>query len=130
MLGYSVQCDVYHWFERNEKYLCFDFVDLVGLTDIKSNLGIDIGFVPLIGHGKHVMRYHNDEYGLWAKVVELSLSEDEDASKLAINRITASSVSNPNISRCLQKLEHCTGDEPEALHNHLKQDSLKIQDLK
>jgi len=104
--------------------MCFDFVDLVPMSDIKNNLGIDTGIIPLIGHCKTMMRDPNDDYGLWAKVVELSQSEDDDASEMAINRITASSVSNPNISRFLQKLEHCTGDEPEALHNHLKQASL------
>ena len=101
LLGHSVQCDVYHWTQRTDKYKCFDFVDLVGVSAIKNNLGIDTGIIPLIGHCEIPMRFPNDDYGLGAKVVELSQSEDDDASELTINRITASSVSNPNIYRFL-----------------------------
>ena len=33
------------------------------------------------------------------------------------------------LSQVLQKLEHCSGENAEKLHNHLKQPKLKIKDL-
>jgi hypothetical protein len=32
-----------------------------------------------------------------------------------------------NLSRFLQKLELCTGENPEILHDHLKQSKLKVK---
>jgi len=38
------------------------------------------------------------------------------------------SITSPlaNMSRFLQKLEHCSGENAEILHNHLKQSKQKI----
>jgi hypothetical protein len=38
-----------------------------------------------------------------------------------------SGVTTNNLSRFLQKLELCTGENPEILHDHFKQPKLKVK---
>jgi hypothetical protein len=88
-------------------------------------LGADAGIIPLF-HDKNVMRDFSDENGLWAAVLTV-LKTRVPAKDLDMNRHLLESTDTVNMSRFLQKLEHCNGEDSTKLHNHFKQSILKIK---
>ena len=90
-----------------------------------GNLGADAGIIPLF-HDKNVMRDFSDEKGLWGAIVTV-LKAKVPAKDLDMNRHLLQSTETVNMSRFLQKLEHCNGEDSTKLHNHLKQLKSKIQ---
>ena len=74
------------------------------------------------------MRDHDDSNGIWAETVRIMRSNATDEALQLPNSIAHSGVTT-NLSRFLQKLELCTVENPEILHDHLKQPKLKLKDL-
>jgi hypothetical protein len=72
------------------------------------------------------MRDHDDSNGIWAEIARIMKSEvSEEALQLPDS--TGHPGATTDLSRFLQKLELCTGENPEILHYHLKQSKLKIK---
>jgi hypothetical protein len=118
---------VYEWDGRDDKSHCIDFGEMYTAYQIKSNLGADAGIIPLF-HDKHAMRDFNDENGIWAAVL-VALKTKMPAKEMDMNRHLNADGSKDmvNMSRFLQKIEHCNGEDSVKLNNHLKQSRLKIQ---
>jgi len=124
----EVSINVHHWETNDIKSKCFDYCELYTAFYIKYNLGADAGIIPLV-HYKNAMRDFSDENGLWAAIIT-GLKSKVKAKDLDANRHLAQSIDSHetvNMSRFLQKLEHCNGDDLTKLHNHLKESRLKIQ---
>ncbi len=77
---------------------------------IKSKLGADAGIVPLF-HDKNAMRDYIDENGVWAAVQEVMKTKlpvrELDMNRHLLN--PADSKDYVNMSRFLQRIEHCNG---------------------
>ena len=74
------------------------------------------------------MRDYVDENGIWAAILVI-LETKMDAKDMDIYRHLSpdGSKDTVNMSRFLQKMEHCNGENSIKLNNHLKQSKLKIQ---
>jgi hypothetical protein len=74
------------------------------------------------------MRDYVDENGIWVAVLVI-LKTKMDAKGLDIYRLLNPDGSKDIVvmSRFLQKMEHCNGEDSIKLNNHLKQSRLKIQ---
>jgi len=118
---------VHHWETYEVKSCCFDYCELYTAYQIKGNLGADAGIVPLF-HDKNVMRDFVDENGIWAAVLVI-LKTKMDAKDMDMYRHLNPDGSKDtlNMSRFLQKMEHCNGEDSIKLNNHLKQSRLKIK---
>jgi len=120
--------NVHHWETNDIKSNCFDCCELYMAFQIKDNLGDDAGIIPLF-RDKNAMRDFTDASGLCATIVTV-LKSKLPAKYLDMNRhLTQSPDSHEtvNMSRFLQKLEHCNGEDSTKLHNHSKHSRLKIQ---
>ena len=122
---HDISIIVHHWDSNENKAHCFDYCEIYTAFQIKGNLGADAGIIPLF-HDKNVMRDFSDENGLWAAVLTV-LKTRVPAKDLDMNRHLLESTDTVNMSRFLQKLEHCNGEDSTKLHNHLKQSILKIK---
>ena len=123
--GTKDEFHIYSWEDRVEKSRCFDFHDFLIARDIQNNLGTDVGIVPCFW-GDICMRDHDDSNGIWAEIARIMKSEvSEEALQLPDS--TGHPGATTDLSRFLQKLELCTGENPEILHYHLKQSKLKIK---
>jgi hypothetical protein len=121
---------VYDWENRDNKSHCFDFGEMCTAYQIRSNMGADAGIIPLF-HDKHVMRDFSDENGIWAAVL-VALQTKMPPKELDMNKYLNADGSKDmvNMSRYLQKMEHCNGEDSVKLNNHLKQSRLKIQEFR
>ena len=72
------------------------------------------------------MRDFNDNNKIWLESTKLLRSKVFERN-LQIKESVINTGQLANMSRFLQKLEHCSGDNAEVLHNHLKQSKLKVQ---
>ena len=70
------------------------------------------------------MRDHDDNNGVWAKAVRIMRSRIPDEVLQLPNSFGNPSTTS-SVSRFLQKLKLCTGENAEILHDHLKQSKLK-----
>jgi hypothetical protein len=114
---------IYSWEDRVEKSRCFDFGDFLIARDIENNLGTDVGIVPCFW-GDIRMREHDGGNGIWTETTRIMRSKvSDEALQLPDSTGHYSSVTN-NLSRFLQTLELSTGENPEILHDHLKQPKL------
>jgi hypothetical protein len=108
-----------------DKSKCFDYGGLITAADIENNLGIDVGILPMLLDDVP-MRDFNDSNKIWLESAKLLRSRVFDRD-LQIKESVIKTGPLANMSRFLQKLEHCSGDNAEVLHNHLKQSKLKVQ---
>jgi len=124
----DIEVSIYDWEDRTFKTTCFDYAVQYTMYNIDKNLGVDAGIVPLF-ENRDPMRDCVDENGIWAATDKI-LRSRLPASELDMNRHllkSSGSLESANMSRFLQKLEHCTGDDSNMLHDHLKHAKLKIQ---
>ena len=77
------------------------------------------------------MRDYVDENGIWAAFLVI-LKTKMDKKDMDMYRYLNPDGSKDivNMSRFLQKMEHCNGEDSIKLNNHLKQSRLKIQGLR
>ena len=85
----------------------------------------DIGIVPCFW-GDIRMRDHDDSNGIWAETGRIMRRKVSDEA-LQLPDSTGHLGVTTNLSRFLQKLELCTGENQEILHDHLKQSKLKVK---
>ncbi len=118
---------VHNWDAYEVKSFCFDYCELYTAYPIKGYLGADAGIVPLF-HDKNVMRDYVDENGIQAAVLVI-LRTKMSAKDLDVYRHFNPDGSKDkfNVSRFLQKMEHCNEEDSVKLNNYLKQSKLKIQ---
>jgi hypothetical protein len=118
---------VHIWDAYEFKSCRFDNRELYTAYQIKGNLGADAGIVPLF-HDNNVMRDYVDENGIWAAVLVI-LKTKMDAKDLDMYRHLNPDGSKAivNMSRFLQKMEYCNGEDSINLNNHLKQSMLKME---
>jgi hypothetical protein len=116
---------IYSWEDRVEKSRCFDFNDYLSSIEIENNLGTDVGIIPCFW-GDIRMRDHDDNNGIWAETVRIMRSKIPDEA-LQLPDLSGRSGVTANLPRILQKLELCNGENPEILHDHLKQSKLKVK---
>jgi len=88
-------------------------------------LGTDIGIVHCFW-GDIRMRDHDDNIGIWTETVRIMKSRVSDEALQLPDSSGHSSVTT-NLSRFLQKLELCTGENAENFHDHLKHSKLKVK---
>ena len=98
------------------------------ISDIKTNLGIDIGIVPKIDGFK--MQKHDDQHKLWALALAIYGS-----SKMAFNlKISNHILDVPKLSKTLmfyvlayiQKLPNVSGDDIPKLDAHLAHAPMRL----
>jgi len=119
---------IYHWDNfSSDKSRCFDYGDFVSIPEIvEDNIGVDVGIVPTLMDNIHIRdKVIAIIYGrTWIRFCDLKYL-------IVFNRLNKGPVSTTcplaNMSLFLQKLEHCSGENAEILHNHLKQSKLKIE---
>jgi hypothetical protein len=81
-------------------------------------LGIDVGIIPCFWDDIR-MRDHDDINGIWAETIQIMRSKVSDEALQLLDSTGHPSVTT-YLSRFLQKLELCTGENAEILHDHLK----------
>ncbi len=115
---------IYYRDARSDKSCSLDFGNLISSSEVEDNLGIDTGIIPSFW-GDMLMRDHIDINDIWADTVK-SIKARFFYKDLQIpyHAFRATNTS-PNLYQFLQKLEHCPGENAEALHDHLKQSKLK-----
>ena len=74
------------------------------------------------------MRDHDDSNGIWAETTRIMKERVSDEA-LQLPDSTSHSSRTTNLSRFLEKLELCTSENAEILHDHLKQSKLKLNDF-
>jgi hypothetical protein len=74
------------------------------------------------------MRDYNDNNKTWTEVVKILRSKMFDRD-LQIKGPMSTTCPLANMCRLSQKLEHCSSENAENLHNHLKQSKVKINAL-
>jgi len=122
-LGTAYEFYIYSWEDRVEKSRCIDFGDFLTARDIENNLGTGVGIIPCFWCDIR-MRDHDDNNGIWAKTNIIMRSRVFDEA-LQLPDSTGHPSVTTNLSRFLQKLELCTGENVEILHDHLKLSKLK-----
>ena len=97
----------------------------VSAREIEDNIGADDDIVPTL-MDNIPMRDYNDINKVWTELVKTLRSKIFDR-----DLHTKGAVFTPGllatISCFLQKLEHCSGENAEIVHNHVKQSKLKIK---
>ncbi len=73
------------------------------------------------------MRDHINSNGIRVETVKITKAKVFDRDLQIIDHAFRVANASPNLSQLLQKLEHCTGENVKALHDHLKQTKLKIK---
>ena len=109
---------IYSWDERVEKSRCFDLGDFFTVIGMENNLGTDVEIIPCFW-GDLRMRDHDDNNGIWTETIRIMKSRVSDKA-LQLPNSFGHLNSTTNLSRFLQKLELCTGENAEILHDHLK----------
>jgi hypothetical protein len=74
------------------------------------------------------MRDYSDNNKIWTEMIKILRSKMFNRD-LRIEGPMSTTCPLANMSRFLQKLEHCSGENAEKLHNHLKLSKLKIKDF-
>ena len=123
--GTEDEFSIYSWDDRVEKSRCFDFGDFLSAREIENNMGTDVGIIPCFW-GDIRMRDHDDSNGIWAETIRIMKSKILDEA-FQLPDVSGRSGATANLSRFLQKLELCNGENPEILHDHLKQSKLKVK---
>ena len=72
------------------------------------------------------MRDHDDINGIWAETIRIVRSRVSDEA-LKLPNSSSHPNATSNLSRFLQKIELCSGENAEVLHDHLKQSKLKVK---
>ena len=72
------------------------------------------------------MKDHDDSNVIWAETVRIMRSKIPDEA-FKLPDLSGRSGVNTNLSRFLQKLELCNGENPEILRDRLKQSKLKVK---
>jgi hypothetical protein len=123
----ELRITIHNWEAHKNKSCCFDYCEFYTAFQISSNLGADAGIVPQFPD-KNAMHDFADENGIWAAVLVV-LRTKMPAKDLDMFRYLNADGSKDtvNVSRFLQKMEHCNGEDSVKLNNHLKQSRLKIQ---
>ena len=85
-----------------------------------------LGIVPTLMDNIPMRDYGDDSNKVWTGFVKILRSKMFDRD-LQIKRPMSTTGPLSNMSRISQKLEHCSGENAEKLHHHLKQSKLKIK---
>ena len=88
-------------------------------------MGTDVEIIPCFW-GDIRMRDHDDNNGIWAETLQILRNRVSDEA-LQLPKSSGHLNSTTNLSRFLQKLELCSGENAEILHDHLKQLKLKVK---
>jgi hypothetical protein len=123
--GIRDEFSIYSLDERADKSRYFDFGDFLNIRDIENNLGTDTEIIPCFW-GDIRMRDHDDINGIWAKTVRILRSRIPDEA-MQLPNSSGNPSATSSVSRFLQKLELCTGEHAETLHDHLKQSKSKVK---
>ena len=108
---------IYHWVDFMGKSKCFDYGDFYTAREIEDNIGADARIVPTL-MDNIPMRDYGDKK-IWTEVVTILRSKMFDRD-LQIKGPMSTTGPLANISRFFHKLEHCSGENAEKLHNHSK----------
>ena len=115
---------IYHWDDFNDKSKCFDYGDFVATREIEDNIGVDDGIVPNL-MDNIPMRDYGDSmiFGQnWLRFCDLKYL-------IVIYKLKDPCLIQIRWLICLgfcKHLEHCSGENVEILHNHLKHYKLKM----
>jgi hypothetical protein len=112
----------------NDKTHCYYYGDLISPCAIEEILGIDVGIAPNLFNNFR-MRDYKESNGIWAKSVKIMQTKCFARDLQIPSPSLRQAIMSSNMSRLLQKLEHCTGENAKVLHEHLKQSKLKIKGL-
>jgi len=121
-----LEFSIYSWDERVEKSRCFDFGDIFTAIDIENNLDTDVEIIPCFWGDIRMQRNHDDIDGIWAEAIRIMRSRVFDEA-LQLPNSSGHLNSTTNMSRFYQKLELCTGENAEILHDQLKKSKLKVK---
>jgi len=108
----------YHWDDSSDKSKCFDYGDFLSAREIEDNIGVDAGIVPTLVDNVP-MRDYSDSSKVWAELVKILRSKMFDRD-LQIKGPMSIAGPLANMSRFLQKLEHCFGENAKNKINQLK----------
>jgi hypothetical protein len=86
--------------------------------EIKDNISVDVGIVPTLMDNID-MRDYGDSNKIWTELVKILRSKILDRD-LQIKRPVSTTSPLANISRFLQKLEHCSGKKRRNFTQPLK----------
>jgi hypothetical protein len=114
-----------HWDNFSDKSKCFDCGDFAYNREIKDNIGADAIIVPTL-MDNIPMRYYGDSNKFWTELVKILRPTIFDLD-LQIKGSMYTKGPLANMSRFLQKLEHCSGENAEKIYNRLKHSKLKIK---
>jgi len=110
---------IYHWGNFSDKSKCCDYGDFVFAREIEDTIiGGDAGILPIL-MDNIPMRDNGDSNKVWTELVKIMRSKIFDRD-LQIKGPMSTTSPLANMSRFLQKLEHCSVENEEKLHNHLK----------
>ncbi len=73
------------------------------------------------------MKDHIDNNGIWADTVKIMRAKAFNKDLRILDPAIRDNNLYTNMSRFVQKLEHCTGENAEVLRDHLKQTKFKIK---
>jgi hypothetical protein len=125
MCGIFDKFYIYHWDDFIDKFKCFDYGYFVTAREIEDNISADIGIVPTL-MGNIPTRDFSDSNKVWTELVKILRSKVFDCD-LQIKGPMSTTCPLANMSHFWQKLEHCSGENADKLHNHLKQSKLKMK---
>ena len=115
---------IYRWDDNANKSKCFDYGVLIFGKTITIKLGIDVGIIPTLMDNVPI-RDHEDNNGIWTEAIRIFRSRILDRDLQVYESGSGRTNVSPNMSRFLQKLEHCNGENAQTLHDHRKQSKLK-----
>ena len=112
---------VHDYGNQEPKTACIDYDILTHISEIKNNLGIDIGIVPKIS--SYNMQKHEDRHRLWAHALAIygssNVSLNLGTSRLRQDVPMLSRAPVLNVSAYIQKLPNVTSDDISKLDAHL-----------
>jgi hypothetical protein len=106
---------IYHWDNFCDKSKCFDHGDFISAREIEDTIGIDVGIVPTL-MDNIPLRVCSDSNNIWTELVKIFRPKMFDRD-LQIKGFVSIIGLMANMSRFLQKLEHCSGENAEILHS-------------
>jgi len=107
---------IYHWDNFNDKSKCFDYGELITTREIEDNLGVDVGIIMTLMYNIP-MRDQCGINGIWAEIAIILRSQIFECD-LQIRGPGSNDGTLTNMSRFLQKLEHCSGENAEVLQKY------------
>ena len=118
MCGIFDNFSIYHWDDFIDKSRCFDYGGFVTAREIEDTIGADAGIVPTLMD--HIpMSDYSDSNKVWIEFIKILRSKMFDRD-LQIKGPISTTGPLANMSRFLQKLEHCSGENAKKSTQSLK----------